>query len=37
MGQYLTKIKSECLYDTAVLYTYVFYHNGIGIELQYIR
>ena len=36
MGQNLAIIKCECLYDTVVLDTYVFYHDGIGIELQYI-
>lgn len=36
MGQNLAKIKRECLYDTVVLDTYVLYHDGIGIELQYI-
>ncbi len=37
MGQHLAIIKCEGLYDTVVLDTYVFYHDGIGIELQYIR
>lgn len=36
MGQHLAEIKCECLYDTIILDTYVFYYNGIGIKLQYI-
>lgn len=36
MGQYLAKIKCECLYNTVVPNTYVLYYDGIGAIFQWI-